>query len=263
MLMKEHHERDPLVRTAIHEHVSFIKIQEGYPQFIYKTAVVQNLIKFNEESESIGLLDFYESLHAVPRILSAIQLALNELNEVHRPDNGLLTTALELCTLSELRNQLRLVEEGGRKERPRGIERIEDDEILGNSDKMLFYSKELQASAQDQDAAHNPFVVSKLDLQSIESFNFDKFQGYVDISAPAEGDKDAEYAARRVKVNQQSFGRFYPLMKEHDNALKMPSLLTMSSNAIEVMRLRNQLLMTLEQADILKKIYKKQVLLLR
>ena len=36
MLMKDHHERDPLVNTTIHEHVSFIKIQEGYPQFIYK-----------------------------------------------------------------------------------------------------------------------------------------------------------------------------------------------------------------------------------
>lgn len=35
MLMKDHHERDPTVRQAIHEHVSFIKIQEGYPQFLY------------------------------------------------------------------------------------------------------------------------------------------------------------------------------------------------------------------------------------
>ena len=26
MLMKEHHERDPLVKQSIHEHVSFIKL---------------------------------------------------------------------------------------------------------------------------------------------------------------------------------------------------------------------------------------------
>lgn len=38
MLMKEHHERDPVIRQAIHENVSFIKIQEGYPQFIYSCA---------------------------------------------------------------------------------------------------------------------------------------------------------------------------------------------------------------------------------
>ena len=39
MLMKQHHERDPVVKTSLHEHVSFIKIQEGYPIFIYDTAV--------------------------------------------------------------------------------------------------------------------------------------------------------------------------------------------------------------------------------
>jgi hypothetical protein len=26
MLMKQHHERDPVVKTSLHEHVSFIKI---------------------------------------------------------------------------------------------------------------------------------------------------------------------------------------------------------------------------------------------
>ena len=35
MLMKEHHERDPIVKTSIHEHVSFIKVQEGYPIFFF------------------------------------------------------------------------------------------------------------------------------------------------------------------------------------------------------------------------------------
>ena len=49
MLMKEHHERDPLIKTAIHEHVSFIKIQEGYPTFIYDTAVKQqNKVKMTD-----------------------------------------------------------------------------------------------------------------------------------------------------------------------------------------------------------------------
>lgn len=33
MLLKEHHEKDPSVKQSIHEHVSFIKLQEGYPLF--------------------------------------------------------------------------------------------------------------------------------------------------------------------------------------------------------------------------------------
>ena len=74
MLMKQHHERDPVVKTSLHEHVSFIKIQEGYPIFIYDTAVKeQNKISVNPESHrKIGILDFYESLANLPRIVSAI-----------------------------------------------------------------------------------------------------------------------------------------------------------------------------------------------
>jgi hypothetical protein len=43
----------------------------------------------------------------------------------------------------------------------------EDDEILGNSDKMLFYSKELESSATDNNYEYNPFLIGKLELESI------------------------------------------------------------------------------------------------
>ena len=74
MLMKQHHERDPVVKTSLHEHVSFIKIQEGYPIFIYDTAVKeQNKVCLNEEGgRKIGILDIYESLANMPKIVSAM-----------------------------------------------------------------------------------------------------------------------------------------------------------------------------------------------
>ena len=74
MLMKQHHERDPVVKTSLHEHVSFIKIQEGYPVFIYNTAVkAQNKVSLGpESSRQIGILDFYESLANLPKVISAI-----------------------------------------------------------------------------------------------------------------------------------------------------------------------------------------------
>jgi hypothetical protein len=34
MLLKEHYERDPLVKQSVYENVSFIKLQEGYPNFL-------------------------------------------------------------------------------------------------------------------------------------------------------------------------------------------------------------------------------------
>ena len=51
MLMKQHHERDPVVKTSLHENVSFVKIQEGYPIFMYDTSVkAQNKVTLNPES---------------------------------------------------------------------------------------------------------------------------------------------------------------------------------------------------------------------
>lgn len=75
MLMKQHHERDPVVKTSLHEHVSFIRIQEGYPIFIYETAVKsQNKVRLTPEStRDVGILDFYESLANLPKIVAAIR----------------------------------------------------------------------------------------------------------------------------------------------------------------------------------------------
>jgi len=127
------------------------------------------------------LLDFYESLAVMPRVLSSVQRVFTELAEVHRPDNGLLMACLELSSIKALAALLQttLSEDGKYTQRAKGAEYIEDDEILGTSDKMLFYTKELESSAEDESTAHNPFVVGKLDMESLKNFNFDNFQGYI------------------------------------------------------------------------------------
>ena len=142
-----------------------------------------------------------------------------------------------------------------------GVEYIEDDEILGNSDKMLFYSKELQSSAEDESSAHNPFVIGKLDMESIKNFNFDNFQGYIDtMNENGRNDnKDQDEAARKMKINKKNFGRFFPKLKEHSSLISMPSMLVLSCNIIEILRLRNTLIMTLEQASILEELYERQM----
>ena len=52
------------------------------------------------------------------------------------------------------------------------MEVLQDTSILGNSDKMLFYTKELVASAEDPALVQNPFVLTKIDLQTIRDFDF-------------------------------------------------------------------------------------------
>ena len=79
---------------------------------------------------------------------------------------------------------------------------------------MLFYSKELLSSVEDTSASHNPFVIGKLDFESVSKFNFDNFQGYIDINTNSEEDKDADEAARKLKVSKKNFGRFFPKLKE-------------------------------------------------
>jgi hypothetical protein len=41
---------------------------------------------------------------------------------------------------------------------------------------MLFFIKELIASAQDPNLIQNPFILTKLDMKTIEMFDFDEAQ---------------------------------------------------------------------------------------
>ena len=60
------------------------------------------------------------------------------------------------------------------------MEYLEDDSVVGNSDRMLFHSKELVASQDTRSMAHNPFVISKLEIDEMSKFDFSQFQGYID-----------------------------------------------------------------------------------
>ena len=82
---------------------------------------------------------------------------------------------------------------------------------------MLFYSKELESSATDNNYEYNPFLIGKLELESILNFDFNRFQGYIDnIADNLEGaNKDQDEAERMMKVNKKNFGRFFPTLKEH------------------------------------------------
>ena len=49
---------------------------------------------------------------------------------------------------------------------------IEDDTIAGNPDFMLFLTKELASSKKNPKKAQNPFHIAKLDIDSLNLFNF-------------------------------------------------------------------------------------------
>lgn len=93
MLLKDHNERDPMVKQSIHEHVSFIKLQEGYPIFFTDTEISKNnKVKVVPGSESIGMLEIYESLSMITKVMAACHHSMDEVHEVHQPDNGLVSS---------------------------------------------------------------------------------------------------------------------------------------------------------------------------
>ena len=180
MLMLNHHERDPLVKTSLHEHTSFIKIQEGYPIFLYETAVKeQNKVKLVHTGKKVGILDFYDSLSILPRIVAALTHSCNEIRDVHQPDNGFMSAAMDLVSLQFIQAELvalRSEQRGELVTSSRDLQMLEDDAIVGNSDKMLFHIKELIASIEDPNMEQNPYVMTKLDMDSVIDFPFDEFQ---------------------------------------------------------------------------------------
>jgi hypothetical protein len=66
-------------------------------------------VRIVEQGKEIGILDFYESLSYITKIAAVCHHSIKEINEVHRPDNGLISAAMELQVLKYLLAELRAV----------------------------------------------------------------------------------------------------------------------------------------------------------
>ena len=176
MMMKDHHERDPLVKSSIHEQISFIKVQEGYPMFYGDEHKPQNQVKLTPDAKPIGMLEMFESLSQITKVAAVTYTACKEVADAHRPDNGLIASAMDMVTMQFLHAELKAVRaeiEGLSLTQQRDLDIVQDDSILGNSEKMMFYQKELVASVEDPSLTQNPFVLTKLDIDTIKEFDFD------------------------------------------------------------------------------------------
>lgn len=107
---------------------------------MYDTAVKsQNKVKLTEQSKDIGILDFYESLSLLPKLVATIQHVCKELYEVHRPDNGFISATQDLVTMQFLLAELKAVRaesRGALVAQSADLEQVQDESIIGNSDKM-------------------------------------------------------------------------------------------------------------------------------
>jgi hypothetical protein len=226
------------------------------------SAKQNNTLQYTSQSERIGMLDFYESLAVLVKVIAAMKGAYEELNEVHRPDNGLTHSALELCTYRYLHAELKMVKgyaDMSIEPPVPGLNYLEDDSIVGNSDKMLFYAKEFAASGEDEQATHNPYVLTKLNLKTISNYSFEAFQKLLQENsslADALNSHDDNLSKRR-KIAQHHAYLFFPKLKARAQKIFIPSMLFLTCNSLEVLRLRQLLLQSIEQRLILEKVYEK------
>lgn len=101
LLVKDHHEREPTVKSSIGESTSFTKLQEGYPVFFTHTSEQkqQNIVSLVPGGRRIGILDLYESLSSVIEVAACCFHAQSELYQTHRPENGQMSSTMDLMTL--------------------------------------------------------------------------------------------------------------------------------------------------------------------
>jgi len=97
--------------------------------------------------------------------------------DCHEPDNGLVASMYELVTLEFMLAELRAVKSeyhGCQIVSSKDLDVIEDQSVVGNSEKMYFLIKELTASHEDSSLIKNPTVFTKMDMRSMLDYNFDE-----------------------------------------------------------------------------------------
>lgn len=146
---------------------------------------------------------------------------------------------------------------------------MEDEQIMGSSDKMIFYAKEMLADLNFK-PKHllDPFLMAKLNLETMNYFNFPKIpqeknkyvmrnKGIAGLEYLLETEKSAIVGVAKAKVDTGMNQGVEDLL--HGNVsdilnirnITVPSLLKTYSNMMELHRLRNEIILAASETEIL------------
>ena len=103
----------------------------------------------------------------------------------------------------------------------------------------------------------NPFFVSKLDLYTIHHFAFPDIAKSTMQNAKL-GRLDVNFSRDFIETQLQSGGaqaRFFPKLREDDRRVNVPPMLLVFCNLVEVMRLREYLILNVTETVALQDIY--------
>lgn len=211
----------------------------------------------------------------MPKIHAALYQSFEELTRVNKPENGVAVSALE----SELFKEARLIvakmrelfETGSTDCQMKGQSALEEDFYLGNADSLIFALKDFKADLEPDNLYKraNPLLVAKLDIKSVNNFNFPRITQHdvvKDMTAEDIQTSSIKIVARMIDMAKKSVSRprvvledeFSDSDDEQDikEKVKAPSMMRMCCNMLEVLRLREQLIARLHETAILQKVYK-------
>ena len=121
------------------------------------------------------MLDFYDSLNFSHKFYASLQTIMTELADVHKPHNNSFHAMMELKVLERCELEYQKVKAfvDGDKTEYTGQEFLEEEAIVGNSEKVVFHIHDMMANlGKSEKNSINPFIISKLDLDTVAHFDF-------------------------------------------------------------------------------------------
>ena len=212
----------------------------------------------------INLLDFYDSLGFINKLYATLKSVFTELVDVLKPHDSTLLTMIETKIMERSiveYKKARSFLEGSLSEF-KGSEYVEEETIVGNSDKISFYMKDLVSHlSKTMKQNIDPFYIGKLDIETINFFDFPElqveehpFKSFIP-SIKEDFSTIVRIAEIKTRQNESTYQRFFPQLKEYMRKINIPSMLTLSCNAVELLRLRQELLFAMSECALLTEVY--------
>lgn len=123
----------------------------------------------------MSVLDFYESLTAIPKVCSSIENIFDEVIDDFKPSKNLELIAIHTIFIEKAYVEFKKSVAYTNEELVEytGSNYIENDLIMSSSDKLMFLIKDMIAHITRAHKRNlNPFFLSKMDLSSIHHFPF-------------------------------------------------------------------------------------------
>ena len=143
-----------------------------------KSIVEKNrLFKCNPWSQPTGALDFYDSLDFVTRFYSMMQQGQQELYDCLKPHDPSVMSCIDAAAAQKALQEFQLILSfmDGSEVEYEGREYVEDEQVMGSAEKQIFYAKEIISELTSRPKQMlDPFLVAKIDIQSINFFDFPK-----------------------------------------------------------------------------------------